>query len=187
MEIKFQRIKSRRDSIVHQGNYAVARFFAKLLFRSDQTARYSTFGAPMKKLLLVALSSIFFIASGETGVSSPVGTWLAKDGAKIRIGPCGRNLCGFIAQSSPRNDPATGRPMTDKNNVDPAKRNRPLVGVQTLISMQPNGPGKWSGRLYNDDDGKIYSGNLIELGQSSIRIEGCALGVCGGDTLMRLK
>jgi uncharacterized protein (DUF2147 family) len=77
--------------------------------------------------------------------------------------------------------------MTDKNNVDPSKRNRPLVGVQTLISMQPNGPGKLSGRLYNDDDGKIYSGNLIELGQSSIRIEGCALGVCGGDTLTRLK
>ena len=141
----------------------------------------------MKKLVLLAFFWAAFMASGETGFASPVGTWLAKDGARIRISPCGRNLCGFIVQSSALNDPATGRPMTDKNNADPAKRNRPLVGVQTLISMQPNGPGKWSGRLYNDDDGKIYSGNLIELGQSSIRIEGCAVGVCGGDTLTRLK
>jgi uncharacterized protein (DUF2147 family) len=139
----------------------------------------------MKKLLLVALAAVVFMASGEPGFSSPVGIWLAKDGAKIRISPCGRNLCGFIAQTSPRNDPATGRPMTDKNNIDPAKRNRPLVGVQTLMSMQPNGPGKWSGRLYNDDDGKIYPGNLIEQSPSSIRIEGCALGTCGGDTLTR--
>ena len=77
--------------------------------------------------------------------------------------------------------------MTDKNNVDRAKRNRPLVGVQILISMQPNKPGNWSGKLYNVDDGKTYSGNLIELGQSSIRIEGCWLGICGGDNLTRLK
>jgi uncharacterized protein (DUF2147 family) len=134
----------------------------------------------MKKLLLAALSAAAFIASGAPGFSSPVGLWLAKDGAKIRISACGRNLCGFIAQSSQRN-------MTDKNNADPAKRNRPLVGVETLISMQPNGAGKWSGRLYNDDDGMTYPGNLIELGPSSIRVEGCALGICGGDELTRLK
>jgi uncharacterized protein (DUF2147 family) len=141
----------------------------------------------MKKLVLVAFSSAALIASGETGFSSPVGTWLAKDGAQIRISPCGRNLCGFIAQPNPRNDPATGLPMTDRNNADPAKRNRPLIGVQTLISMQPNGPGKWSGRLYNDDDGMIYPGNLIELGPSSIKIEGCSGGICGGDNLTRIK
>jgi uncharacterized protein (DUF2147 family) len=77
--------------------------------------------------------------------------------------------------------------MTDKNNADPAKRNRPLVGVEILISMHQDGPAKWSGQLYNDDDGKIYSGNLIEQGPSSIRIEGCSLGICGGDDLTRIK
>jgi uncharacterized protein (DUF2147 family) len=138
----------------------------------------------MKKLLAAAFAFAVLMAGVEIGLASPAGTWLAKDGAKVRISPCGRGFCGFIAQS--RNDPATGRPMTDKNNADPAKRNRPLVGVETLISMQPNGPNKWSGRLYNDDDGKTYSGNLIELGPSSIRIEGCSGGICGGDELTRL-
>jgi len=77
--------------------------------------------------------------------------------------------------------------MTDKHNVDPAKRNRPLVGVEVLISLHHDSPSKWSGQLYNDDDGKTYSGNLIENGPSSIRIEGCWLGICGGDDLTRIK
>jgi len=141
----------------------------------------------MKMLALMALAASGVVASGEIGFASPIGLWLAKDGAKIRISPCGRNLCGFIAQSSPQIDPATGRPPTDKNNADPAKRNRPLVGVEILTSMHQDGPTKWSGQLYNDDDGKIYSGNLIELGPSSIRIEGCSLGICGGENLTRIK
>ena len=141
----------------------------------------------MKKLLLVVLTCAALIASGEAGFSSPAGLWVAKDGGKIRISPCGRGLCGFVAQTVPPKDPATGRPPTDKNNADPAKRNRPLLGVETLISMQPNGAGKWSGRLYNDDDGKIYPGHLIETGPASIRIEGCSGSICGGDDLTRVR
>jgi uncharacterized protein (DUF2147 family) len=139
------------------------------------------------KLLTAALGLAALIGNANIAMCSPVGLWLATDGAKIRISRCGKNLCGFIAQSSPRIDPATGRPLKDKNNIDPAKRNRPLVGVQTLIAMTPSGPNKWSGRLYNDDDGKIYSGSLIELGPTSIRVEGCAMGICGGDNLSRIK
>ena len=141
----------------------------------------------MKVWALVALTAAGFAASSETGFTSPIGLWLAKDGAKIRISQCGRNLCGFIVQSSPPVDPATGRPTTDKNNADPAKRNRSLVGIEMLISMHRDSTSKWSGRLYNDDDGKTYSGNLIELGPSSIRIEGCSLGICGGDNLTRIR
>jgi len=141
----------------------------------------------MRVWALVTLAAAAFAATSETGFTSPIGLWLAKDGAKIRISQCGRNLCGFIVQSSPPADPATGRPMTDKNNADPAKRNRPLVGVEMLISMHRDSTSKWSGQLYNDDDGKTYSGNLIEQGPSSIRIEGCWLGICGGDDLTRIK
>jgi uncharacterized protein (DUF2147 family) len=141
----------------------------------------------MKILYLATLSLVVFIASAETGVSSPIGTWLDSDGTKIRINRCDQYLCGFIAQLNPQNDPMTNRPWTDKNNHDPAKHDRPRVGVEILISMQPKSPGKWSGQLYNVDDGNIYSGNLIELDQLTVRIEGCSLGICGGDNLRRLK
>lgn len=141
----------------------------------------------MKRQILAGLSVAVVIACGGGASASPVGLWLAKDGAKIRISPCGRNLCGYIAQPKAPRDPETGRPMTDKNNIDPSKRNRPLAGVEILISMQPQGSGKWTGRLYNDDDGNTYPGNLIELDATHVRIEGCSVGVCGGDELTRLK
>jgi uncharacterized protein (DUF2147 family) len=110
--------------------------------------------------------------------ASPVGLWRAKDGAEIRIANCGTALCGHVAKA--RIDPATGKPANDR-------RGRPLTGQQILSGLQPDGPGKWSGRLYNEDDGNIYPGHVLELGPTKIRIEGCALGICGGDELSRLK
>lgn len=141
----------------------------------------------MHWMLSVGLAAACLGASGETGSASPVGLWRAKNGTQIRVSPCGPNLCGFIVQSNPRIDPATGRPSTDKNNADPAKRNRPLVGAEVLISMHYEGPTRWSGQLYNAKDGNNYSGNLIETGPSSIRIEGCVLGICGGEDLTRIR
>jgi uncharacterized protein (DUF2147 family) len=125
-------------------------------------------------------------ASVGAALADPTGTWLDKDGGSVRIHSCGAALCGNIASLKPRHDPATGRPWTDKKNADPSKRSRPLLGVQVLISMRPNGPAKWSGRLYNADDGQIYSGNLVEIGPRTIRVEGCAAGMCGGESLTRV-
>jgi uncharacterized protein (DUF2147 family) len=141
----------------------------------------------MHWMLSAGLAAACLAASGEAGSASPVGLWLAKDGTKIRVMPCGRNLCGFIVQTNAPLDTPTGRPPTDKNNADPAKRNRPVLGAEVLISMHREDPTKWSGQLYNVKDGQNYSGNLIETGPSSIRIEGCWLGICGGEDLMRIR
>ena len=56
-----------------------------------------------------------------------------------------------------------------------------------LIGMNADGPGQWSGQLYNDDDGRIYAGHLKELGPRAIRIEGCSGALCGGEELTRIK
>jgi uncharacterized protein (DUF2147 family) len=142
----------------------------------------------MRQLLGSAIVAAACLAAAcESGTASPVGLWLANDGAKLRISQCGENLCGFIAQASQSIDPATGQPPTDKNNSDPAKRGRPLVGVEVLISMHREAPNRWTGQVYNDDDGKVYAGNLIENGPTSIRVEGCWLGICGGNDLTRVK
>jgi len=136
--------------------------------------------------LILALSLTILLAGAAD--ASPVGLWRAKDGAQIRISPCGKgHLCGFLAATSRRTDPATGRPPVDRHNPDPAKRNRPLAGIEILIGMAPSGPGQWSGQLYNDDDGRTYDGKLKELGPQAIRIEGCAGALCGGQDLTRLK
>ncbi|MGN6570121.1 MAG: DUF2147 domain-containing protein [Pseudolabrys sp.] len=140
----------------------------------------------MRRALAMTLTMMF--AAAGAAQASPVGLWRAKDGAQIRVAPCGKQkLCGFIATTTQRIDPATGKPPVDKNNPDPAKRNRPLAGVELLIGMAPSGPGVWSGRLYNDDDGKTYDGKLKELGPKEIRIEGCAGALCGGQELTRVR
>jgi uncharacterized protein (DUF2147 family) len=55
--------------------------------------------------------------------------------------------------------------------------------------MRPNGSDKWSGQVYNAEDGKTYAGNIIKEGPNTLKLEGCALGglVCKGQTWTRVK
>ena len=135
-------------------------------------------------LLIAALTSLAFV---QSAAASPVGLWRAKDGGQIRVAACGKALCGFVVTTHTKIDPETGRPPVDKKNPDPAKRNRPLAGMQILFGMAPSAPGEWSGELYNDDDGHTYRGKILELGPKAIRIEGCAGALCGGEELSRLR
>ena len=142
----------------------------------------------LKGSLVFGLAVMLFGAAGMAGAKAdPRGLWLAQDGAKVRVGTCGGLLCAAIAEPKSRIDPDTGQPWTDKNNSDPALRRRPLVGVVVLWSLQPSGPGKWSGRLYNVENGNTYEGRLLDVGPRTIRIEGCMIGICGGQNLSRIQ
>jgi uncharacterized protein (DUF2147 family) len=133
----------------------------------------------------IAAAFVVVFACAAPAGADPTGVWVEKDGDTIRVFPCGQGFCATIASVEPRRDSETGKPRTDKNNADAAKRSRPLVGIRVLTATRPNGPGKWSGTLYDVDRGRSFSGNLVELGPDAIRIEGCALGLCGGEELRR--
>jgi uncharacterized protein (DUF2147 family) len=135
-------------------------------------------------LSAVALSVVF---SAGAAFADPRGLWLAQDGAKVRVSSCGKSLCAKLVSPKSPVDPATGMPWTDKHNVDPSKRGRPLVGVEVLTSLMPDGPGKWSGQLYHTDDGQTYPGHLTEIDHGTIRVEGCAMGICGGQNMSRIQ
>ena len=121
--------------------------------------------------------------------ADPSGTWLTEDGAAtVRIASCGAELCGTIVALKEPNDPATGRPKTDKHNPDPAMRNRPVIGIQIVFGMKPSGtPDKWNGQVYNAEDGKTYSGIITMQGARNLKLEGCVLGglICKGQTWTR--
>ena len=139
------------------------------------------------RALSIVIAALGASALAGAAAASPVGLWRAKDGGQIRVAACGKALCGFVVTTHPKIDPKTGRPPVDKHNPDPAKRHRPLVGMQILFGMAPSAAGEWSGELYNDDDGHTYRGKIRELGPKAIRIEGCAGALCGGEELSRLK
>ena len=135
---------------------------------------------------LVAATAFLLLAGLQSArADEPVGTWLTDGGkSRIKIADCGGALCGTIAWLKEPNDPETGKPKTDKNNSDAGKRGRPLIGVQIVLGMKPAGQGKWTGQVYNAEDGKTYSGNLTFTGGNSLQLQGCALGglVCKGQT-----
>ena len=67
-----------------------------------------------------------------------------------------------------------------------ARRASPMLGTQIMFGMRPSGADRWSGRFYNGDDGKIYEGNLVVLGPESVKVEGCLIGICMGETWQRV-
>jgi len=141
----------------------------------------------LSALCIASAVALPALVSAGTAAADPRGLWLAEDGAKVRVSSCGRALCATLASPKSPTDPATGAAWTDKNNIDPGQRGRPLVGVFVLSGMLPDGPGRWSGELYNTDDGHTYPGHLVEIDRRTIRIEGCALGICGGKNLSRIQ
>ena len=139
------------------------------------------------RICSVSALALTVLASAGTALADPRGLWLAQDGARVRVSSCGKGLCAIIASTKSRIDPATGASWTDKNNPDPGKRNRPLVGVEVLGSLTQDGSGKWLGWLYNTDNGQTYRGHLIEIDHKTIRVEGCAIGICGGQNMSRIE
>jgi uncharacterized protein (DUF2147 family) len=143
-------------------------------------------GITLNRLCNLSAVAFWTLIGLATAHADARGLWLAQDGAKVLVGPCGAALCGTLVSAEPPTDPATGRPPTDKNNPDQARRNRPLVGVVVLISMIPDGPGKWAGQLYNVDSGATLPGHLLEIDDRTIRIEGCSV-LCGGQNMSRIR
>jgi uncharacterized protein (DUF2147 family) len=140
-----------------------------------------------------SFAGVVFLAlagSGSALAADPNGTWLTQTGtSRIRVADCGGALCGTIVWLKEPNDAETGKPKTDKNNADALKRSRPLIGTQIVLGMKPAGTDKWTGQVYNAEDGKTYSGNLTYSGGGSLQLQGCALGglVCKSQTWTKVN
>ena len=120
--------------------------------------------------------------------ADPTGTWLTEAGkSRVKIVRCGNALCGTIVWLREPNDPNTGKPKTDFRNQDATRRNRAMVGIEIVLGMQPSGTSdKWTGEVYNPEDGKTYSGSLTMTGANELSLAGCVLAVlCKSQTWTR--
>jgi uncharacterized protein (DUF2147 family) len=139
------------------------------------------------RLCRVSALALTVLVSAGTALADPRGLWLAQDGARVRVGPCGARCAQRLRRRSRKLIRKPVTPGPTRIIPDPALRNRSLVGVPVLYSLMPDGPGRWSGRLYNIDNGQSYTGHLLELDPKTIRVEGCAIGICGGQNMSRIK
>jgi uncharacterized protein (DUF2147 family) len=137
----------------------------------------------MKRILV---SGIFLlsVASGAVASSAddPSGIWLTQAGdAKVAVSRCGAALCGRVVWLKSPIDSATGKPQVDDKNSNPRFAKRPIMGLQLFISMRPQGARRWSGRIYNADDGKSYVSNVTLEDATKLKVQGCVGGFCGGE------
>jgi uncharacterized protein (DUF2147 family) len=102
---------------------------------------------------------------------------------------CGANICGTIIWLKEPKDPKTGKAPTDEHNRDPAKRARPLLGIQIALDFHasPQDPATLVGQFYNADDGSTYTGSITQPNANELRVEGCLLMFCQAQTWTRVK
>ncbi|HEV2364974.1 MAG TPA: DUF2147 domain-containing protein [Caulobacteraceae bacterium] len=121
--------------------------------------------------MLIAAASAGGAAAQGQGV---LGLWLTpvRQGL-VRLEPCGKALCGFVA-GSPM---LTAHPdQQDLHNKDPALRSRPIKGLK-MLEVRPEGPGRWgSGWVYDPDNGATYKASLQETAEGRLKITGCVAG-----------
>jgi uncharacterized protein (DUF2147 family) len=121
------------------------------------------------------------------GAGEPTGIWLTQAGdARVRVSKCGGGICGVVVGLKQPIDPATGKPQVDDKNPNPALAKRPMIGLPLFSGMHAAGPGKWSGQIYNADDGSTYASNVVVTGPDRLRVEGCMGAFCGGENWTRV-
>jgi len=121
----------------------------------------------MKPLFASAAILALTTAGAFAADASVVGDWLVKEGyGHVRIDNCGGKMWGIVSWEK--------TPGIDNENPDPAKKGRPLLGTPVLIDMAPaKEPGKWTGEVYNSQNGKNYTASISLADENTLNLEGC--------------
>ncbi len=119
-------------------------------------------------------AALAFSAAGTANVHAAaedaVGTWKdTETGAICSIYSCNGGVC--IKVVTPSKEFAT-----DKNNPDPALKGRSMAGVVIMSGAAKDGADRWKGKLYNGEDGSVYTGWIIVNSKDEVKLEGCVLG-----------
>jgi uncharacterized protein (DUF2147 family) len=160
------------------------RFFCYALRIASEVFMLARFG-----LAVTILATVFSfqIATAQTA-ADPTGIWLTQAGdAKVRVSKCNGGICGVVVWLRDPIDPATGKPQVDDKNHNPSLARRPMIGLPLFQGMPQSGPNKWSGTIYNADDGNTYASNISVGGADTLRVEGCVGALCGGETWTRSR
>ena len=69
----------------------------------------------------------------------------------------------------------------------PLNSESPMIGLPLFTNMRIAGPNKWTGHIYNADDGGTYVSNISVSSPDTLRVEGCVGSLCGGETWTRTR
>ncbi len=107
-------------------------------------------------------------ARGQTQMT-PTGIWQSPGGnTRLRIAPCGPNICGRVHWASERAKADAARAGHEK-----------LVGMQLFEDFRRTGPRSFEGRVFVPDINRSFNGWLTMTGPRSIEVRGCLAGRLG--------
>lgn len=121
----------------------------------------------MKKTFIILGMAVALLLASPVNSQNPdaiVGKWWNQEKeAQIEIYPCDGKYCGKIIElkepNYAANDPKGmgGKPKVDRENPDPSKRERPVLGMNLVWGFSFSGGNLWErGFIYDPREGKTY-------------------------------
>ncbi len=137
----------------------------------------------MKKIALLLGLAFVLAGAGVAWAQSPdaiVGTWLdGKGKAHIEIYKENGKYFGKIVwlkePAYPANDEKgmAGKEKVDRENPDPAKRTKPILGLLILRDFVYANGNQWdSGRIYDPENGKDYKCKMTLKSPDALDVRG---------------
>ena len=126
---------------------------------------------------MCALAAGLVLAAGAALADPVVGTWKTQPDdngnyGHVIISTCGSEICGVIDKGYD----SKGKQLASPN-----------VGKRMLWAMKPQGGGAYSGgKIWAPDRDKTYNSKMT-LSGNTLKVEGCVLGICRGQTWTRVN
>jgi len=122
-----------------------------------------------------ALGALASVAAQAAPTRDPSGVWLTEDGrARALVEKCGPvrdHLCGYIVWL--KEPVIDGKTAADINNPDPKRRSRPIMGHQFILGLKLDPEGRYTGQIYNSEDGKKYDVEVWSEKAGELKVKGC--------------
>jgi len=128
---------------------------------------------PTKTILMTL--AFCLCASGAAWADPVTGTWRTQPDDNgnfglVEIAACGTALCGTLGESFD----------SSGQKLDSAHQGRQIVW-----DMTPQGDGRYrGGKIWAPDRDKTYNSRMTLTGDT-LKVEGCVLGICRGQTWTR--
>lgn len=116
------------------------------------------------RTLLLAIVLLFTAGSAfGAGSDAVLGVWKSEgEKSHVEIYKSGSTYCGRIVwlkepTYTKKEDGPVGQAKTDRNNPDPARQSRPIVGLRIMEGFVAGGENRWeNGTIYDPENGKTY-------------------------------
>ena len=131
----------------------------------------------MKVLLLLAACFGTVMAGEIDEADAILGLWATERAeAHVEISRDGDGSRRLIWLKEPfyaEGDPEAGAPKRDRENPDPALRDREIIGLEILRGFRHAGNNRWvDGTIYDPENGKTYSCKMQLTAEGQLRVRG---------------